>query len=196
VDNLKGKILLASVIATLIFLAVSPAANAAVSITPYGYTDKTSYNPGDTVTLKLFIYEGGTDTFNLINVTVVYPWYNVIWGGNQTIDAANAPIAQGENWPTTVTFTIPTDGRARTGTIGIDYYYRVGSTVTHIGPIGLLTLYINSVPIYASLQDLDQLTMLLTIHTVLLIVGFLIVTGAIFLSTRRPKTAWKAEERE
>jgi len=192
---LKEKILLASLIAILAFLAISPVANAAVNISVYGYADKTYYKPGDSVTVTFFIYEGGTDTINLVNVTIVYPWYNKIWGGNQTINANNAPIAQGESWSSTATFTIPTDGRASSGYITIDYYYKIGSALYHDSKYPIY-LYILSVPTYTSLQDIDKLTTLLTIQTVLLIVGFLIVTGAIFLSARRPKVAWKAQETE
>ncbi|HVP92785.1 MAG TPA: hypothetical protein VMS94_03485, partial [Acidobacteriota bacterium] len=66
---MKGKILLASMIAALAILVISPAANAAVNISIHGYADKTSYMPGDKVTVTIFLYEGGTDTINLLNIT-------------------------------------------------------------------------------------------------------------------------------
>jgi hypothetical protein len=194
VDNLKGKILLASMIVALAVLAFSPAANANVSITIYAYTDKTNYNPGDTVTLTFYIYEAGTDQIVLANATVVYPWYSRIWGGNQTINANNAVVAQGKNWNTTVKFTIPTDGRAVSGAISI--YYTITSPSLGTDFRQPLSLHVNSLPTYASVQNLDQLTTLLTVQTVLLIVSALIIAAAIFLSARRPKVTWTAEQKE
>jgi hypothetical protein len=195
VDNLKGKILFASMIVALAILAFSPAANANVAITIYGYTDKTNYNPGDTVTLTFFIYESGTDQVVLANATVRYPWYSKIWGGNQTINANNAVIAQGKNWNATVKFTIPTDGRATSGNIVIYYYYTFGSTL-YYDNFPPVYLHVNSLPTYASLQDMDQITTLLTVQTVLLIVSALIIAAAVFLSARRPKVTWTAEQKE
>lgn len=193
-DNLKGKILLASMIAALVIFAFSPAANANVAISVYGYTDKANYNLGDTVTLTFFIYEAGTDQIVLANATVVYPWYSRIWGGNQTINANNAVIAQGKNWNATAKFTIPTDGRANTGYITIDYYYTFGSTLFQ----GSSSIYlrVNSVPTYLSLQDMDQLTTLLTVQAVLVIISAIIIAAAIFLSAHRPKVSWTAEQKE
>jgi hypothetical protein len=157
--------------------------------------------PGDKVTVTIFLYEGGTDTINLLNITINYPWYSILLGGNQTIivPSAQAGIAQGKNWNFTASFTIPTDGRAASGSLGISYYYRVGSLLYHDTAFFVpqsLYLHINSVPTYASVQNLDQLTTLLTVQTVLLIVSALIIAAAIFLSARRPKVTWTAEQKE
>jgi hypothetical protein len=197
VDNLKGKILLASMIAMLTILAFSPAANAAVNISISGYLDKPNYMPGDTVTVTFSVYEGGSDTINLANVTIVYPWYNIMWGGNQTIDANNAAIAQGKSWNSTATFTIPTDSRAISGYVTIYYYAVSGSTVyKSSASASTLYLHVSSVPYYSSIQNMDQLITLFTVQAVLIIVSALIIAAAIFLSTRSPKVAWKAEEKE
>jgi hypothetical protein len=182
-------------IAALAILVFSPAANAAVSISVYGYTDKTSYKPGDKVTVTVFIYEAGTDTINLKNVTVVYPWYNIIWGGNQTIDAKNAPIAEGESWNFTATFTIPTDGRASSGNIGISYYAVSGSNV-YQNTVSSSYLYIISASFPASLENMDNLVTIITVETVLIIVSAIIIAAAIFLSGHRPKVTWTAEQKE
>jgi hypothetical protein len=180
----------------LAILAFAPVANAAVSISVYGYTDKTNYMPGDTVTVTVSIYEAGTDTIILKNVTIVFPWYSIIWGGNKTIDAKNAPIAQGESWNFTTTFTIPTDGRALSDSITISYYAVSGSTVyqNSVSPSSLY-LHINSVPYYFSFENMNNLVTIITVEAVLIIVSALIIAAAIFLSARRPKTTWTAEQK-
>jgi hypothetical protein len=199
VNNLKGKILIASMIAALAILVLSPATHASTNISVYGYTDKTNYNPGDTVTVTVFIYEAGTDTINLINVTVVYPWYSIIWGGNQTISAHNYAISTGGSWNFTATFTIPTDGRASigSGSTTISYYYKVGSTVSQGSATpDSLDLHINSVPFYMSLANMGTLITVIMVQAVLLIISALIIAAAVFLSKRRPKAEWKEEAKE
>jgi hypothetical protein len=195
VDNLKGKILLASMIAALAILVFSPAANAAATVAVSGYTDKTSYMPGDTVTLTFFLYNEGPDQIVLVNVTVIYPWYSILWGGNETIDANDAVLAQGKNWNSTVTFTIPNDGRALSGdTIDVDFYYTIGSAVYN-PPHGHIDLPITIAPTLA-FENMNNLVTILTVETVLIIVSAIIIAAAIFLSTHKPKVTWTAEQKE
>jgi hypothetical protein len=193
VDNLKGKILLASMIAALAILAFSPAANAAATVVVYGYTDKTSYMPGDTVTVTFYIYNYGPDQIVLKNVTVVYPWYNILWGGNQTINANNAVLAEGKNWNSTATFTIPNDGRAYGDAIYFSFVYTIsGSPLPGSGSIDFP---LASVPTLA-FKNMDNLVTLITVEAVLIIISALIIAGAIFLSGHKPKVTWTAEQKE
>jgi hypothetical protein len=178
-------------IVALAILVLSPAANANTSISVYGYTDKSHYNPGDTVTLTAYLYEGGTDTINLVNVTVRYPWYTIVWGGNQTINTT-AAIAGGKSWNFTAKFTIPTDGRASWGnSITIFYYYKVASTLG--SGSANIQLNIDSVPAFVSFENMGNLVTILTVGTVLLIISALIIAAAILLSKRGPKAEWKTE---
>ena len=197
---MKGKILIASMIAALAILALSPATHAAAGINVYGYTDKTYYNPGDTVTLSVFMYEAGTDTLNMINATVVYPWVNSTYpwySDNQTITAKSIAISQGESWNFTATFTIPTDGRALTASSGIEiYYYYKDSGVIHPGVATPTTLHVNTVPFLFSLANMDTVITMIMVSAVLLIISALIIAAAIFLSRRTPKVEWKAEAKE
>jgi hypothetical protein len=181
-------------IIALAILVFSPAANASATTTLYGYTDKTSYMPGDTVTVYFYIHNYGPDQIVLANVTVIYPWYNIILGGNQTIDAKNAVLTQGKNWNSSATFTIPTDGRASGDTIDFSFAYVIGSTVyTGSGSVNFpLISGVTALP----LNIMDNLVTVLTVETVLLIISALIIAAAIFLSKRRPKTEWKAEAKE
>jgi len=177
-------------------LALMSVSNAAPTIVVYGYTDKPQYLPGETVTVKVYIYNYGPDEIVLKNVTVYYPWYNIIWGGNETITGINLPIARDGFWETTVTFTIPNDGRAFGDSIDVSYTYTIGSGVYTPGRLGEIPFNLASAPSYQSLKDMDKLLTLFTVETVLLIAGFLILAAALFLSARRPKIMWKTEEKQ
>jgi len=72
----------------------------APSLKVYGYTDQTCYKPGDTRTLKFYVYNNGNEDLILKNVTIIYPWYNSmgLWGGNETIiPSTSTVIATGGN---------------------------------------------------------------------------------------------------
>jgi hypothetical protein len=200
VDNLKGKILIVSMIAALAILALSPATHAAAGVIVYGYTDKAYYNPGDTVTLTVFMHEAGTDTIIMINATVVYPWVNSTYpwlSANQTISAKSTAISQGESWNFTATFTIPNDGRANIASSNIViYYYYKDSGVLSPGSAALSVLHVNAVPFLFSLANMDTVITMIMVSAVLLIISALIIAAAIFLSRRTPKVEWKAEAKE
>ena len=194
---MKGKILLASMIAALAILAFAPAANAFTNIIVSGYSDRTNYKPGDTVTVTIYLRQAGTDTIVFANATVVYPWYNILWGGNQTIDAPSTAIVPGKNWNFTATFTIPTDGRATGGYVTIDYYYTIaGAPTVYHDSDSAVYLQVTSVPYYFAFENMDSLMTIITVETVLIIISAIIIAGAIFLSMRRPKVTWTAEQKE
>jgi hypothetical protein len=174
-------------------LAFTMPVNAAASVEIYGYVDKTQYMPGDTVTLTFYIYNDGPDEIVLKNATIYYPWYSPIWGGNETVKNINAVLSKGNNWNTTKTFTIPTDGRAAGSKITIEYEYTIGTAV-HSGSDFIL-MNLVSAPDYGSLKDMDKLVTLFTVQVVLLIVCTIIITATIFLSARKPQVTWKAEEK-
>jgi hypothetical protein len=195
VGYLKGKILLASMVIALAILVSSPAANAIASVSVYGYTDKTNYMPGDSVTVTFYVYNYGPDQIVLANVTVIYPWYNILWGGNQTINANSFVIAKGKSYNNTATFTIPTDSRASSGDmIDFSFVYMIGST-TYTGS-GSINFPLTSGATALSLRDMDTLATMLTVETILLIIGALIIAAAILLIKRGPKAEWKAEPKE
>jgi hypothetical protein len=194
---LKGKILFASMIVALAILAFAPAANAYTTIVVSGYCDKTNYKPGDTVTMTIYLRQAGTDTIVFANATVAYPWYNILWGGNQTVDAPSTAIVPGKNWNFTVTFTIPTDGRAHGGYVTIDYYYTIaGAPIVYHGSDSSVYLQVTTVPYYFTFENMDNLITIITVETVLIIISAIIIAAAIFLSTRRPKVTWTAEQKE
>lgn len=189
---LKGKFLIALAAITLMALAFVPLANADPVL--YGYTDKPQYKPGETVTLKFWIYNTGPEAVILKNITIVYPWYSIIWGGNQTIKySTTTALEKGQNKSETITFTIPTDGRATYGYVDFTVTYLVGNSVDQRHP----SIYLNVVssPSYGAFENMDRLLTMFTFLVVVVILGAIIVAAAIFLTMRRPEVAWKAEQK-
>lgn len=198
---MKEKLLLVSVVMILIALATAPLASAAPTVVIYGYTDRSGqYKPGETGTLKFWIYNKGPEDIVLKNVTIIYPWGqtgtgepNPIWGGNKTIKGINAALTKGQNWTDTETFTIPTDGRAMGGSVSITYTYTYGSSTPSTS--GSIPLYVASVPLYMSAENMDKIVTLLTVLVVLVIVGAIIIAATIFLAVHKPQVTWKAEQK-
>jgi uncharacterized membrane protein len=190
VVSLKEKVLLFLAATVLITLAFTPLARAYASMSIYGYTDKPYYKAGETGTLKFWIYNDGTDDLILKNATIYYPWYNILWGGNETIKPSSDTVIQPNgNWSYSLTFNVPSDGRAHGGSIEINVVTDKASDSQHV------TLNIASVPAYTLFEDTDKLVTLFTILVVLVIVCTVIIAATIFLSARRPQIMWKTEEK-
>ncbi|MEM0007771.1 MAG: hypothetical protein QXR89_05865 [Candidatus Bathyarchaeia archaeon] len=182
-------------IATLMPMLIQKA-ECIANVEVYGYTDKLQYMPGETITLKLWVYNKGPDEIVLKNVTVYLPWYSLVWGGNYTVDAQNAVLSKDHYWNTTISdIEIPTDGRADSGNIKVVVTYAIGSVV-------YTPEFRNAIPLsiietsytYTLLENMDKLLTLLTVLTVLVIVCTIIVAAVIFFSTRRPRAIWVEEE--
>lgn len=172
-------------------LALTQKAECATEIVVYGYTDKPQYLPGETVTLKLWVYNKGSDKIVLENVTIYCPWATPVWGGDFTEAKINKPLSAGESWNKNFTFTIPSDSRAflkRNFTVEVTY--TIGSNVYEDG--GGIPLEI-VMPSYQSLENMDKLLALITVQIVLTIVCTIILAATIFLSMRRPKLVIEEE---
>jgi hypothetical protein len=167
----------------------------------YAWTDKTYYDPGETGSLYIVIRNDRTDTDLILqNISITYPWFAYLgnaWDGNITI--APSPLFvlsknAGTVYNTTVTFTVPDDGRVFSGftsTISIEVVvdkspYEYSKSVP---------IYVRSTPVFASLQDMDQITTLFTVLVVLVIVCTIIIAATIFLATRRPQVTWTKEQK-
>ena len=175
-------------------LAFSPLCRAIASLTVYGYVDQTFYKPGGTGTLKFWIYNDGTEDLILKNLTILYPWYNPVglWGGNDTIIPSTATvIPPGGNWSNTDSFTVPNDGRVPSGDSPIRITVFTDKT-THSSTI---SLSVTSVPLYFSLQNMDQLTTWLTILAALIVVCTLIIAATIYISVRTRQMTWRSEQK-
>jgi len=88
----------------------------------YGRTDRSGYLPGDSGTLFITVRNEGSQALTVKNITVVYPWMAFItdhWDGNFTATGINQALSQNQNYNTQYTFTLPTDGRAHSGSASI-----------------------------------------------------------------------------
>src|SRR5207245_3211712 len=88
----------------------------------YGRTDRSGYLPGDSGTLYITVRNEGSQAVTVKNITVDYPWMAFItdhWDGNFTATAINQALSQNQNYNTQYTFTLPTDGKAHSGSAAI-----------------------------------------------------------------------------
>jgi len=175
-------------------LACTSPAECAATVNVYGYTDKYYYLPGESVTFRFWVYNEGPDKIILENVTIRFPWYKPVWDGNITIPAANTVLDKGQSWNKNITFTIPNDGRAKSGYIEVEVVYWIGSTAYKPPPQTAYWLYVNTTP-ESSLKDMDKLLTLITIQVVLVVVCTIILAATIFLSARRPKMVLEESEK-
>jgi hypothetical protein len=193
---LKKKILLISIAIILAAITSAPLAQALPTVRIYGYTDKSYYKPGETVAFKFWIYNEGPEGIFLKNITIEYPWYSKLWGGNQTIKyQTTVGLEKGQNKSETATFTIPTDGRAYSGYIDVTVWYEVSGQVHSAEPDPAIYLSVASVPWFMSYENMDKIVTLFTVLVVLVIVAAVIIAATIFLAMRRPQVSWKAEQK-
>jgi hypothetical protein len=189
---LKKRILILLVVLAAALLAFSPLCRATASLQVYGYTDQTYYKPGDTGTLNFWVYNSGTLPLILDNVTVIYPWYNpvALWGGNETIiPSTSTVIAPGGNWSGTSSFTVPNDGRV----LGVSSSISITVVTDKVVQSSSIPISLASVPLYFSLQNIDQLMTWLMVLVVIIVICTLIIAAAIFLSLRGRRMTWKQE---
>ncbi|MEM2419713.1 MAG: hypothetical protein QXL38_01845 [Candidatus Bathyarchaeia archaeon] len=168
-------------------LALTQKAECVAEIKIYGYTDKPQYMPGETVTLKLWVYNKGPDKIVLENVTIYCPWATPVWGGDVTEANINKPLPAGESWNKNFTFTIPSDSKVfLKNCFAVKVTYTIGSNVYEFKDDYAVPLKI-VIPLYQSLENMDKLLALITLQVVLMIVCTIILAATMFLSTRRPK---------
>ncbi len=188
---MKKKILPLLMVTALIALVLTPLANASADFSIYGYTDKTYYKRGEAGTLKFWIYNDGDQDLILKNITIQYPWYSPIWGGNETMKSLDQTITVNGNASFSSSFTVPSDGRAMGG------YIQVKAVTDKHTPFAPEYIPINvaGAPSYGSLEDMDKIVMLFTVLVVLVIICTVIIAATIFLSARRPAAMWSKEEK-
>jgi len=195
---MKRKIMLILPVVLMALVTFAPLAKAYPSLQVYGYTDKLQYKPGEKGTVYFWVHNWGPDTAILKNVTIHYPWYSIIWGGNKTISTSDVAISKSKNYSNTDTFTVPEDGRAIGGSISFTVYYEFGGNIySQSGSVKINVVPSIDVPTYrTSFEDMDKLVTLFTVLVVLVIVCTIIVAATIFLSARRPQVEWKSEKPE
>jgi membrane protein DedA with SNARE-associated domain len=86
---------------------------------------------------------------------------------------------------------VPNDGRVPSGSSSI----RISVFTDKTTQSSTISLSVTSVPFYFSLQNMDQLTMWLTILVALMVVCTLIIAATIFVSLRTRQMMWKSEQK-
>jgi uncharacterized membrane protein len=185
------KILVMLTVAALIALASISSTWAYASFSIYGYTDKPQYRPGEKGTLKIWVYNDGTEDLILKNMTLYYPWHNIVWGGNETlVPSADTVIAPKGNYSTTTQFTIPNDGRAEGGLVTI-------LVVTDKGTDdGQVTLNVANPPVSTAFENMDNLITLFSALVIITLIGIIGIVFTIYLTARRPKMVWAEEPKQ
>lgn len=153
------------------------------------WTDKPEYAPGEAGTLNIVFYNYRASAVTIQKIIVVFNNWRAYksgqWEGNQTLTVNQAVVSKGV-YATSVTFTVPTDGRAVSTSVDITIQ------TTEVGDIGPLD---GSVAVTTTPKFMDQIVTLFTIQVVLIIVCTVIIAATIFLSVRRPQVTWRAEEK-
>jgi uncharacterized membrane protein len=186
---LKKKLLTTLVAISILVTTFAPSVKAA-SINIYGYTNKSQYAPGEKGTLRIVIYNSGTESVILESVTIEYPWYWLyIWEGNETIANITTAIPAKGNWSVEKPFTIPADGRAVGGNIRINAYTDEGTIPDNVA------ISVADSSTASTMKYMEQVSLLFTLLVLIVLIGICVVAATIFLSARRAQVMWKTEEK-
>lgn len=157
------------------------------------WTDKHEYSPGQTGKLYVAYNNIGGDPVTIHNITVVFSqWWayiNDAWVGNLTYKPSEneKTLAEHTTRVFEISFTVPSDGRARWTNAEI----RVYTNLPYLDkPSSDPTISVSETPVF-----MEQIITLFTIQVVLLIVCTIIMAATIFLSARRPQVTWKPQEK-
>ena len=185
------KILVMLTVTALITLVSVSSTWAYASFKIYGYSDKPQYRPGEKGTLKIWVYNDGTEDLILKNMTLYYPWHNIMWGGNETlVPSAVTVIAPKGNYSTTAQFTVPNDGRATGGFVRI--YVITGERTDD----EYLTLNVANPPVSTAFENMDNLITLFSALVIITLGGIIGIVFTIYLTARRPKMVWAEEPKQ
>jgi len=164
----------------------------------YAWTDKASYDPGESGTLTIVIRNDRKDAdLILYNITIKYPWFaynGEKWEGNDTIIIGETLLKSGGVKTYTRTFTVPTDGRIASATYGASIEIKAYVDKAPYSYTNRTTIYVRGIAYPMAVQEWDKMITLLTIQAVLMIVCTIIIAAIIFFSTRRPRAIWVEEE--
>ena len=185
--KIKFSILLLSIL-TLSAIASSVFADIDVGI--YGYVDNIQYAGGDEGQLMIWIVNEGTEAFILQNLTIIFPWHNVIpWEGNITEADLDKAISVGKNTTFTFDFKIPDDGRALSYSSSIRAYAFIDDNPYE----AVIPMEIANPPVVTAFDEMNNLITLITVQIVITLLAAIIIAAAIFLSGRAPSHAMTAE---
>ena len=155
------------------------------------WTDKSQYLAGQTGKLYITYNNDRDEPVTIRNITIVYEewraYINNAWVGNTTYEPdTEKSVTEETAYTFEISFTVPSDGRART----TDVYIIVYTNKPYD------SLYLTSgIRVVETPAYMEQIVTLFTIQVVLLIVCTIIIAATIFLSARRPHVTWKQEEK-
>lgn len=190
-DKMNSKILIC--LSMLLFVALAQAQGPSEIIT--AWTDKPYYSAGQSGKLYIAYNNIRDSPVTIRNITIIFEeWWAYdktkgTWIGNLTYEPPENEKTLTEHTIRVfeVSFTVPTDGRAKTTNVDIKVYTNLP---TPDRPDEKPRINVVETPVY-----MDQIITLFTIQVVLLIVCTVIIAATIFLSARRPQVMWKAEEK-
>jgi len=157
------------------------------------WTDKHEYSPGQTGKLYVAYNNILEDPVTIRNITVVFSqWWAYIsdaWVGNLTYKPSEneKTLAEHATRVFEISFTVPSDGRARSTNAEIKVYTNL--------PYFDKPISDPEISVFETPVDMEQIITLFTIQVVLLIVCTIIIAATIFLSARRPQVTWKPQEK-
>ncbi len=178
-------------ISAILFAPLAQAGGPSEIVT--AWTDKHEYSPGQTGKLYIAYNNIKEDPVTIRNITVVFSeWWayvNDAWVGNLTYKPSEdeKTIAEHTTRVFEISFTVPSDGRARWTEAEIEVYTNLPYSDE---PSRNPQISVFETPVY-----MDQIITLFTIQVVLLIVCTIIIAATIFLSARRPQVTWKPQEK-
>lgn len=188
-----NKKIFAFIMVTVSMLLLAPLVNALQPETVTVWTDKHEYSPGQTGKLYVAYNNIMEDPVTIRNITVVFSqWWayiNDAWVGNLTYKPSEDEriLAEHTTRVFEISFTVPSDGRARWTNAEIKVYTNLPYfDEPSIDP----AISVLETPVY-----MEQIITLFTIQVVLLIVCTIIIAATIFLSARRPQVTWKPTEK-
>jgi len=192
VTKLNKKVF-AFIVMTVSMLLLAPLVNAQPE-TVTVWTDKHEYSPGQTGKLYIAYNNIREDPVTIRNITVVFSqWWayiNDAWVGNLTYEPSEneKTIAEHSIRVFEISFTVPSDGRARRTDAEIKVYTNLGYDQPSLSETPEISVL--ETPVY-----MEQVITLFTIQVVLLIVCTIIIAATIFLSAHRPQVTWKPTEK-
>jgi len=177
-------------ISAILFAPLAQAGGPSEIVT--AWTDKHEYSPGQTGKLYIAYNNVRKDPVTIRNITVVFSeWWayvNGAWVGNLTYKPSEneKTIAEHNTRVFEISFTVPSDGRARNTAVEIKVYTNLGYDHPSETP---------EISVFETPVHMEQIITLFTIQVVLLIVCTIIIAATIFLSARRPQVTWKPQEK-
>lgn len=191
---LKRKILTLLLATGVLALIFTPSVKATASFGIYGYTDKIQYEYGETGELKIWIINDGTDPLILHNITIRYPWNDILpWEGNDTMKEIDEAISVKANRTFSFEFKVPDDRGVLSSPLSYSSI-EVAVVTDKVDDTEHIPLIITNPPVNMEVQDMDNLVTLITVQIIIAIIAAIIIAAAVFLSGRKPGVTWQKEE--